>query len=318
MKIAFVGKGGAGKSTVATLFLRWMQATGHPLLAVDADINMHLPSLLGTDFPAGRQLSAAGPLEALQRGLLDDARGLAPADMLPTTPPDRRSRLIRSLDDPRLVPVTVEPEPGLRLAVVGSYTEAGIGASCYHSALFAAENLLSHTHLAAPAALVCDMVAGTDAFAYSLHAQFDAIALVVEPTPEGVEVVQLYDRLAEEAGVAPLVHLIGNKVADAEDLAWLTAAVGRPLLGHLPSLPALRRARQQGALPRLDMLPDADALFAPLLHAARHPALDADARLALLHKLHRNLAQKDWVKTAYGDVAHHIDAEFRFAALETA
>lgn len=42
MRIAFVGKGGSGKTTLSSLFIRHLAATGAPVVAVDADINQHL------------------------------------------------------------------------------------------------------------------------------------------------------------------------------------------------------------------------------------------------------------------------------------
>ncbi len=47
MKIAFVGKGGSGKTTLSSLFIRHLAATGRPVVAVDADINQHLGPALG-------------------------------------------------------------------------------------------------------------------------------------------------------------------------------------------------------------------------------------------------------------------------------
>ena len=47
MKIAFVGKGGSGKTTLSALFARHLAAAGAPVVAVDADINQHLGVALG-------------------------------------------------------------------------------------------------------------------------------------------------------------------------------------------------------------------------------------------------------------------------------
>ena len=41
MKIAFVGKGGAGKTTVSSLFCLYY-SKNKSVLAIDADINMHM------------------------------------------------------------------------------------------------------------------------------------------------------------------------------------------------------------------------------------------------------------------------------------
>ena len=58
MRIAFVGKGGSGKTTVAAAFSRYLAASGRPVVAVDADINQHLAAALGYDGPPPRALGA--------------------------------------------------------------------------------------------------------------------------------------------------------------------------------------------------------------------------------------------------------------------
>ncbi|HCU50197.1 MAG TPA: ATP-binding protein, partial [Micromonosporaceae bacterium] len=47
MKMAFVGKGGSGKTTLAALMARHLAGTTKNLLAIDADINQHLAAALG-------------------------------------------------------------------------------------------------------------------------------------------------------------------------------------------------------------------------------------------------------------------------------
>ena len=47
MKVAFVGKGGSGKTTLSALFARHLAASGAPVVAIDADINQHLGTALG-------------------------------------------------------------------------------------------------------------------------------------------------------------------------------------------------------------------------------------------------------------------------------
>ncbi len=50
--IAFAGKGGVGKTTVATLVVRYMASVGKsPILAVDADPNSNLGETMGLDVP---------------------------------------------------------------------------------------------------------------------------------------------------------------------------------------------------------------------------------------------------------------------------
>jgi CO dehydrogenase maturation factor len=61
MKIAFVGKGGSGKTTISALFTRYLAAQGVPVLAIDADINQHLSEALGL---SREQIGGLKPLAA--------------------------------------------------------------------------------------------------------------------------------------------------------------------------------------------------------------------------------------------------------------
>src|SRR5438128_1476541 len=58
MRIAFVGKGGSGKTTSAAMFSRYLAAQNLPVLAIDADINQHLAQALGHDGPPPPPLGA--------------------------------------------------------------------------------------------------------------------------------------------------------------------------------------------------------------------------------------------------------------------
>jgi CO dehydrogenase maturation factor len=95
VKIAFVGKGGSGKTTLASLFARHLAAAGLPVLAIDADVNQHLGVALGLEEETAPPPAMGDHLEAIK----DDLRGDNPrirstATMVKTTPPGRGSRLL--------------------------------------------------------------------------------------------------------------------------------------------------------------------------------------------------------------------------------
>lgn len=89
MKIAFVGKGGSGKTTLSSLFVRHLAARGTPVVAVDADINQHMGAALGLDDAEAAALPAMGAhLPLIKEYLRGSNPRIASAEkMIKTTPP---------------------------------------------------------------------------------------------------------------------------------------------------------------------------------------------------------------------------------------
>ena len=191
MKIAFVGKGGSGKTTLSGLFIQYLRLNKRNLLAIDADINMHLAPLIGYGHMVDTELHISNPgnirgIRTILKGSNSKIENIA--HFRKSTPPGSGSYLIQ-LNDPtdQVVSRYTIGSSEARLMIVGSYGTEGIGVSCYHNNLAILENILSH--LADEAGVVvADMVAGTDSFASTLHAQFDLMVLSVEPTRRGIEV----------------------------------------------------------------------------------------------------------------------------------
>src|ERR1051326_6007415 len=96
MRVAFVGKGGSGKTTFASLFSRFLASQGLPVLAIDADIDQHLAIALGFSEAEALQVPALGlemdRIKAYLRGT--NARISSHASMIKTTPPGSGSRLL--------------------------------------------------------------------------------------------------------------------------------------------------------------------------------------------------------------------------------
>ena len=185
MRIAFVGKGGSGKTTLSALFSQLVKDKMECVVSIDADINVNLPELLiGERFPTDKFLSSSDSSKRIKRWLLGK-NDIGNLEMFrKTTPPNSGSNLVQisKLNETIFKDFVVEKE-GINLMAVGTYGGDGIGVSCYHNNLAILENLL--THLVDDGGVVVDMVAGTDAFASSMYVQFDLIVLVVEPTRKG-------------------------------------------------------------------------------------------------------------------------------------
>ncbi|MFG3289726.1 ATP-binding protein [Streptomyces sp. NPDC048179] len=262
MKIAFVGKGGSGKTTLSSLFIRHLAAGGAPVVAVDADINQHLGPALGLDEAESAALPAMGERLSLIKDYLrgHNPRIASAATMIKTTPPGEGSRLVRVREPNAVYDACARPVEldggAVRLMVTGPFTEADLGVSCYHSKTGAVELFLNHLVDGPDEYVVVDMTAGSDSFASGMFTRFDITFLVAEPTRKGVSVYRQYKEYARDFGV--VLKVVGNKVQGQDDLDFLRAEAGDDLLvtvGHSDWV----RAMEKGRPPRFDLLEDDNA-----------------------------------------------------------
>ncbi|WP_369248107.1 ATP-binding protein [Streptomyces sp. R41] len=261
MKIAFVGKGGSGKTTLSSLFVRHLASCGSPVVAVDADINQHLGAALGLDETDAAALPAMGERLPLIKDYLrgSNPRIASVETMIKTTPPGEGSRLLRVRENNPVYDAcarSLELDGGaVRLMVTGPFTEADLGVACYHSKTGAVELCLNHLVDGQSEYVVVDMTAGSDSFASGLFTRFDITFLVAEPTRKGVSVYRQYKEYARDFGV--ILKVVGNKVQGQDDIDFLRTEVGDDLLvtvGHSNWV----RAMEKGRPPRFERLEEAN------------------------------------------------------------
>ncbi|WP_239380365.1 AAA family ATPase [Frankia sp. CIT1] len=309
MKIAFVGKGGSGKTTLSALFCRHLAAFGHPVLAIDADINQHLGTALGLDEdtappPMGEHLDE---IKDYLRG--DNPRIPSAAVMVKTTPPGSGSRLLSVTGDNPLWAQFGLDVAGVTLLATGAFTEDDLGVACFHSKLGSVELLLNHLLDTAGEYVVVDMTAGADAFASGLFTRFDHTFLVCEPTRKGVSVHRQYRGYAADFDIT--LSVLGNKTTDPDDVAFLRREVGDDLLAcFTQSAPV--RAMEQGRPFGIGDLEPADLAALAKVHAAVDTTdRDWDRFITQMHDIHLRNATA-WANDATGvDLAGQIDPDFR-------
>ncbi|MGA4688199.1 ATP-binding protein [Micromonospora sp. AB353] len=310
MKIAFVGKGGSGKTTLAAMFARHLTGRG-PVLAIDADINQHLAVALGASASLAAQLPPLGEhLPAIKEYL----RGTNPrigsaAEMVKTTPPGAGSRLLRVAEENPVYAACVRDIGGVRVAATGAFTAEDLGVSCYHSKVGAVELLLNHLLDGPGEYVVVDMTAGADSFASGLFTRFDRTFLVCEPTLRSVGVYRQYAGYARDYGVT--LSVVGNKVEDASDVDFLREHIGADLLTWLSRSAYVRRAERGAVEPLSQLEPANQAVLAQLAEAVDATVQDRDAFTRHAHEFHRRNALA-WANESTGvDLAAQIDPDFR-------
>ncbi|GHH64997.1 ATP-binding protein [Streptosporangium violaceochromogenes] len=313
MRVAFVGKGGSGKTTMAALFARYTARHGGPVVAIDADINQHLGMVLGMGEeelprPLGAHLTE---IKDYLRG--DNPRIVSAAAMVKTTPPGRGSRLLRLGGDDAIHAGFATPAPqggGPRLMVTGPFADDDLGVACYHSKVGAVELYLNHLVDGAGEYAVVDMTAGADSFASGLFTRFDVTFLMAEPTLQGVGVYRQYRDHAARYGVK--VAVIGNKVHGPDDVAFLRERVGADLLAWMGHSAAVRAMEQGRPLTLADLEAPVLGVLAGMLAYVDGRAEDRDwARFGRQAGEFHLRNARAWANRAVGeDLAAQIDPGF--------
>ncbi|QXJ21021.1 ATP-binding protein [Actinomadura graeca] len=309
MKVAFVGKGGSGKTTLSSLFVRHLAGRGLPVVAIDADINQHLGVALGLDEERAATIPALGDhlaeIKEYLRG--DNPRISSASAMVKTTPPGEGSRLLRFRGDDPLHALAHEAD-GVTLLATGPFNDDDLGVACYHSKTGAVELYLNHLTDEPGEYVVVDMTAGADTFASGLFTRFDLMFLVAEPTRKGVGVYRQYTEYARDYDVA--IRVVGNKVQSEDDVAYLRRHVGDDLLtwlGQSASVRALEQGRRGVALEEAN-----EAALARML-------AEVDTRVKDWEKFQRQAVEfhvknaRSWASKAAGeDLETQVDPGFRF------
>lgn len=318
MKIAFVGKGGSGKTTMAALFSRRVAELGLPVLAIDADINQHLGQALGMSPAEAAELPPMGievdRIKNYFRG--ENLRIRSAAAMVKTTPPGRGSRLARFGEKNPVFDHFERTVNGVRVMAVGEFTEEDLGIKCYHSKVGAAEILLNHLVDGQREYVVVDMTAGADSFASGIFTKFDVMFLIAEPTQKSVSVYEQYKRYAKDYGVN--IKVVANKTEDDSDSEFIKNRVGTDLAATFGRSLFVRTAEKGSALPIYSLEPQNIAALDAMRDVVDRSEKDWERFYD--HAVHFHIKNAEsWATEAIGEDARlQIDPEFSAVAFAEA
>lgn len=311
MRIAFLGKGGSGKTTLSSLFSLYADSKGYRVGLLDVDVNSHTAEVVGTATTS--ELSQGATQAAIQSYLSEHNPRVEVCEMLNTTPPGEGSQYWTFDDDNTLSQYGGRFGESSRVFTLGSYTADGIGHSCHHGTQKVAENMISHIKLAKKDILVIDSVAGNDSFANSLYFQ-DVLVFVVKPEREGVAVFHRYYELAKEAGVADRVRVIANQVISPKQSDFLRRELPEGvLLGELPMDDDVIDARLDGTpLTAAHVSEQAAKLFDAVLKEAARLRRTPQEYYEFYRDLHAEVSAQAWVHGAYRKgLEDQIDPEYQ-------
>jgi CO dehydrogenase maturation factor len=230
MKLAVVGKGGVGKTTLAAALARRLAAHGRSVVAVDADPDGNLASALGvSEDRAPKPIAHMRELVLDRTGARDDGAGLM-------------FKLNPQVDD--LPGRFAVDAGGVRLLVLGTVESGGKGCMCPEGAVLKA--LLQHVLLRLPEDVILDMEAGLEHMGRASARGVDAMITVVEPGMRSVQTARRIQRLAKDIGIARTLVVV-NKIREPREREALEQALGgQTIVGELPFCAALARADLDG------------------------------------------------------------------------
>jgi len=234
-RIAFVGKGGAGKSLIAGTYARLLAARGEPVLAVDSD---PMPGL------------------ALSIGIPSTDAGI-PDEAVEENPEEKGRRYRLCLPAREAVERYAATGPdGVRFLQFGKLR--GGPASLMRSQTAFLEILdglpPDGWHV------IGDLPGGTRQPFFGWGRFAHTVVVVAEPMAKSLLSARRLARLAL-AKEAPLVVAVASKVREPGDAEMVTARTGLPVIGAVPWDDAVAEAERHGFAP-IDAAPESPGVRA--------------------------------------------------------
>ncbi|MBD3250862.1 ATP-binding protein [Candidatus Uhrbacteria bacterium] len=313
MRIAFVGKGGSGKTTSASLFAQYVAGNGHPTFVIDADLNQHLLESLG--FKGRPQQQLGNAILTLKEELIGSNMRMTASEMLKTTPPGKGSRIFQGTEDlTESLPSFVISERGISAAAVGAPEEEDIGIRCYHGKTGTVELILNHLVDHEDEYVIVDMTAGIDAFSSGLYDKFDLTVLIVEPTQKSVQVFEQYQERAQSLGLA--LRALGNKIQSEQDEQFLQERLGSALLSSVKYSDQIRSLEQGISVSLEELLHDQQSALEAVKRTLDDQPKDWARYLQRTTDMHIKTAQS-WANQSMGKrFEDQIDPTFSYPVRE--
>lgn len=302
MRVSFLGKGGSGKTTLSTSFIKFLESKDEKVLAIDADINVHLgqslnmeTKYLGDDF------------EEISKYLERNNKII-----IGTTPPTKDSTFIKpSLDDEFFKKFATFKNKNLALLTVGTYTDKNVGYACYHSQLGSAvliyNRLLDNEKLT----VITDSTAGVDSVGTSMFCVSDINVFVVEPTKKSIDVYKDFVEITKKYKINN--YVIGNKVRNKDDIEFIKSQIDeKNILGFVKDSEYLRKYEQGHEEEFNNFVLDNNEISEKIFELLKSTKKDWNNYYEIQKQVYKDDCA-EWYSQFYNkDLTEYIDPEFNY------
>ncbi|MCL2765183.1 MAG: AAA family ATPase [Treponema sp.] len=230
MKIAVSGKGGAGKSTIASCIALLLAKKGIRVLALDADPDANLAGALG--IPDSEKII---PISQ-EIALIEERTGAKI---------DKYGQVFKL--NPEVSDVADKfafKHKGVELLVLGAAKRGGGGCACPENVFI--KSLVNDLVLYKNESLIMDMEAGIEHLGRATVTGIDVMIIVVEPGKRALDCAHSIIRMSEEIGLSNFV-IVGNKITCKDDEVFISDSFpGLKVSAFLPYCESIRKADREG------------------------------------------------------------------------
>jgi CO dehydrogenase maturation factor len=232
MKLAVTGKGGVGKTTIASLLAWACAGEGNKVIAIDANPDANLATALGFSAEEAKRITPIAELN----GLIEERTGVKSGSV------GTFFKVNPKVDDiPERFSISKD---GITLLVMGTVKRGGSGCLCPEGALL--KSLLSHLVLSRSEVVIMDMDAGVENLGRGTAKGVDAFIIVVEPGQRSFQTAQAIRNLAKDLGINKC-YIIGSKTRDSADRKFISDNLpGFEVLGFVNYHPEIAEADRLG------------------------------------------------------------------------